>query len=63
LLDGHLLHCNELVFQVVEKVIIDAKLPLQGPVRHPAVFPQHGNRLRVNLVEVHSSASASRQSW
>ena len=58
LVNGALLDHNELVLEVLDEIIINSKLALQGAIGDPAVLLQHGNRLAEDVVEGHGGSSS-----
>jgi hypothetical protein len=46
------------VFEILEVVLVEGKLALQGAIGDPAMFVQHGERLAEDLIERHSGSSA-----
>ena len=48
------------VFEILQVVILNGKLALQGAIGDAAVLVQHGDRLAEDFVERHGSSSACR---
>src|SRR5262245_49628490 len=46
------------VFEIVQVVILNGKLALQGAIGDPAMLLQHGDALAEDLIECHSGSSA-----
>jgi hypothetical protein len=45
------------VFEILQVVILNGKLALQGAIGDPAMLVQHGDGLAEDLIERHSSSS------
>jgi hypothetical protein len=46
------------VFEILQVVILNGKLTLQGAIGDPAMLVQHGDRLTEDLIERHNGSSA-----
>jgi hypothetical protein len=46
------------LFQILQVVVVQGKLPLQGAIGDAAMLVQHGERLAEDLIERHSGSSA-----
>jgi hypothetical protein len=60
LIHGEALRFDELGLQVLEGLIIELELPLQGAIGHAASTVEHGQRLVHNLLEGHGRSSTAR---
>ena len=48
---------KEFLGEIVQGVVIQLKLPLEGPIRHPAPLAQQGNHLIQDRDKVHPVSS------
>ena len=58
MVDGELLDLGEFVLQVLQELVVEGKLALQGAIRDTAQALQHCDGLRQDLLECHNRPSA-----